>query len=300
MDIICKQVSVDRGISHTPGLIPYYPYNDINSNIRFVTGVDVDGNYNEYVCDFGKVNSCVCAVTETLSYYKEEICTSGVSETDNSVEARFRYCDAIHHYLKISEAIRTGIFGKVIKHSETSVVSVDCSDSDHNCSEEPLETTSSEEFYDIVTSFHETPSKYEFKPLDGALFSRIDQNIYRLTYPDIDPDEAQMSDEPIQIDLNMIEKRQEAVEALVEGNFIVLISNYDEVIGYENEWKSWWEKWFGEDWEEIAYGDTYVAPNEPSFFHFCQNFEKYILGKIYVPNEFADSAITGVYVPEFT
>lgn len=299
MNIIRKQISVDRGISHTPGLIPYYPYNDINANITFVTGADVDGNYNEYVCDFGKVNSCMCAVTETVSYYKEEVCTSGVSETDNSIEARFRYCDAIHHYLKISEALRTGVFGKVVKHVETTVEKVDCSNSDHDCNEEPLEVTNSEEFYDIVTNFHEMPSKYEFKPLDGALFSQIDNNIYRLTYPDIDPNSQPTTDEPYQIDQNMIEKRQDAVNSLVEGRFLVLISNYDEVIGYEKEWKEWWEKWFGTGWETIAYGETYEAPTSHTFFNFCKNFEKYLLGKIYVPNEFSDSAITGVYVPEY-
>ena len=299
MDIIRKKISIDRGISHTPGLMPYYPYNDENVDIKFVNGLDVDGNYENYVCDFGKVSSCVCGITPNVSYYKEEICTSGVSVNDNSVEARFRYCDAIHNYLVISEALRNGVFGKVVKHTETSVIKTDCSMSDHDCDEEVIEVTAAEDFYDVVTILHESKSKFEFIPLDIDLFSKIDTNIYRLTYPEIDVKEVLVADEPVSFDANMQIKRHEAVNKLVEGNFIVLLYNFDEVIGYEDEWRLWWEKWFGTGWETTAYGPTYTPQTAITYFPFCQNFEKYLLGKFYVPDEFAGSAITGVYVPEY-
>ena len=287
MEIIRKQISIDRGISHTNGLVPYYPYNNSYSTMKFVDGGDIDGNYNQYVCDFAKVRGCLCGVTESLSYYKEQTCVSGLTEEDDSIEARFRYCDAMHNYLKISEGLRLGIYGIIVKHTESAVTSVDCSVSDHDCDEQAAVDYETTDYYDVVTISSGITSKYSFKPLDADFFTQIKENCYRFNYTDINETE------------DLDEKIEETLNSLVEGNAVVLINDYDKLIRYENDWQNWWEKWFGQNWQEVIYGNGFSQSPEEPYFPFCKNFEKFLLGKHYVPKVYNNMPITGVYVPEY-
>lgn len=302
MEAIRKHISTDRGRTHTNGILPYIPYNQISPSMTFVDGFDVDGNYGEYVCDFGKVHSCLCGNTNSFTYLVERICTSGVTFDDNSIEARLRFRDAFSWYNFINNALLHGVYGKVVSHEETIVTAEDCELHDHSCDEGVIFSTETRTYLDVVTNFSELRDKFEFKPVDSRFFHQERENLYRIDEIE-EPSSANTVSDDINAstyitDYNIYNNYLETVSAITDNTFVVLLDDYETVMLYENLWADWWNTWFGSNWETTAYGSDYT-PSHGRFLPFCENFEKYFLGKCYVPRMFAGSAITGVYVPSY-
>lgn len=280
-----KTISIENVKSHYQGILPYIPYSDDDNTIQYVVGED-NGNFGNFVCDFGKVCTCLCG--DTITYKHTEICTSGITEDDNSIEARLRYCDILSWYNFIQEQLRNGIYGVSTSREIVIQTPINCSSEEcvYGCSgNEENETT--DEINCFVADESILELKYNFHPLNIDLFKHIGHGIYQLLEID-------------ELDDNVSEEELADAQVVIENadTPIILLPNYNMCMKYESMWVSWWQKWFGNNWGNDLF-DNY---EEHQYFQFCQDFEKYCLGKINVPETYQlngdDIDITGILVPE--
>lgn len=257
MDRIEKIINIDNSRSHRNGLLPFVQYGG-DGQIKEVTAIDTNGNYGQYVCDF-----CIYNV-----------------ETDAEV-ARLKYLDVLRNYYTIQEYLRDAVYVKKSSTFIDLVSKIDCVN--------PIEPkTISENFF--KEDFEEITEKgrYEYIPLDINLF-RTNKFGYVFTEPNI-PEEDRTEEEDAL--LEKISKHKELINA---SAFFVLVPNYDEVMRLNSWWDDWWNDNFEEkeDWEDVVFNG--YTENNNTYFKFCEDVEKYILGQI----EVVGSGITGSRVPTF-
>lgn len=115
MEIEKELISVDKCLSHRPGIIPYVEFNGVNSSIFNVDMGSSNGNFGQYVCDF----------TFREGYYSASN-SIGVNVLRSREKSRLRYLDVIRWYNYSQEQIRNGIYAKKWETEEVVSVSTTC------------------------------------------------------------------------------------------------------------------------------------------------------------------------------
>lgn len=91
---------------------------------------------------------------------------------------------------------------------------------------------------------------------------------------------------------------------LKDYDYIILLNNYDTLDWYEKYWENWWTNNFQlctysgltDTWEKLILDSNYTRP---AFFKFIYDVEKYILGRIRVPEVNGNEVIDGIKVPNY-
>lgn len=281
MNEIRKKICIDKIRSHHCGVMPYIRFGESNPTATFVDEEDNNGNWSHFPYDFAKV--CTWLYKDRVI---TEICTSGITEDDHSIEARLRYCDLVRKYNYVESQLRNGIYCKSIKQKKVEVLSTDCEDNTYGCGDDNNRTTSGV-VTTLISRFDNTKIKYDFIPMKNSWFEKTGEYTYQLR----DLDELYETEPQDLVDwiYHMLE---------LDENYIVLLSDFDTVRKYEEEWPAWWYNWFGSNWDDLFPNHEYSE-----YFQFSLDFEKYCLGKICVPEEFEFNGttyeITGIYVPDY-
>ena len=271
------KISVDKSRSHVLGLLPYVRYNDDDSSVQYVTGVDENGNWGNFPYDIAKVESNSSNGSGVFSNLTYE--TPQKTMFDKNLESRLRYCDIILRYNRIQDALRNAVYTKAVSKDvedpdskitgkQVSMVNGRCGEGNGKANECCNYEISDRETYDEVqlsNKFTEPKTKYEFTPMLSTDFTQISKTLYR-------PNGVIVTD----------------------GDFICLVDNLDVITEANEWWCSWWEKWFG---SRNAW-NTYFPMDEGNFW-FCRLVEKYFLGKVLVPEVYNGEEITGVKVPDY-
>lgn len=179
--------------------------------------------------------------------------------------SRFRFLDLLRRYDFIQGQIKNGI---AIKRAEDNVVYY--SAGTEACQYDFVYSS----YGEIWTTNVPEHEKYDYMPMDADLFYLDNEGHY-----------VYAGDE-------------ETISGITE---LLLISDYDVYMRYEEDWEDWWENGFSastssaDTWEEAYLDSGYTEPN---FFKFCQDFEKYFLGKVNVPQTYSGETLSGSKVPE--
>lgn len=273
MNRIEKIISTNDSRSHRNGLLPFVRYGG-DGTVEEVTAVGGNGNYGQYVCDF--------TIFDNNS--NKELC-------------RLKYLDVLRNYSFIQERLNASVYTKRVKMSDA-IYTVEIIKED-NCASASLTTTKSKEFEvyywkDVTDNI--TIGKYEYTPLDITLFAAT-PNGYLFDEPyeyveAIEKDENERTDS----DILLIEKVENHKKIIEDKDIInvVLLVGYDEVISLNKWWDEWWKLNFTDtDWEKEVFDKS--TANISSEFKFCEDVDKYVLGRI----EVVGDEITGSRVPPY-
>ena len=266
MDRIEKIINIDNSRSHRSGILPFVQYGG-DGKIKEVTGIDTNGNYGQYVCDF-----CI------------------YSGGTNIEIARLKYLDVLGKYNTIQEYLRNAVYVKKAK-TPIDLVSKIEKTNDGNCvmaTKPSVETNSAVTFTEEFKEIFER-GRYDYIPLDINLFN-TNKFGYVFTEPNIPEEDRTEEEEAL---LEKVTKHKELINE-VKNEFFVLIPNYDEVMRLNSWWNNWWVSNFKPgEWEKYVFVGYTQCDNAE--FKFCEDVEKYILGQI----EVVGSGITGSQVPTF-
>jgi len=270
MDTVDRIHCIDDSRSHVNGIAPFIPFGVSSTTVSYVTSSMTEGNRFGYVCDFAKVDSCLCGETDT--YIENVVINNGqVGE-----EARLRYSTVLRKYNFIKARLREGYYGKVVVKTESEFVSMDCNGQAGGECAEPDVTSETGTSIFVASRFDELVDPYDFILLDAGQFSQFNSVAMKYTGPD-----------------------DEIPAELVDGAFVVLIDGYDKAMEYDADWDGWWLQWFGTGWETEILDEDYVTP---SMYKFVRDFETYIIGKAIVPSKFNVDGetlpVTGASVPK--
>lgn len=287
MTEVRKRVCIDNVKSHYSGILPYFGFGSgATDAMLFVNNDDSNGNWGGFACDFAKVCSCLCG--DTTTYVKTTICTSGITSSDNSIEARLRYCDLSMKYNFIQKLLRDGVYCKIVDKEVSTVLRTDCQPNKYGCSAD-TQFRLTTQVKQLAVVKYEPKIKYDYIPLPINMFNQIGNYLYAIH--DYDYLRQTYTDEEIAYVIDLLNTTQ--------NQYIVLINNYDVFSQYELDWIVWWTTWFGQDWSDNF-------PNHITYdnYQFCLDFERYCLGKVCVPEVFVDSGgtsheINGIFVPSY-
>lgn len=261
MATIRKTFCIDNSRSHRNGLLPFVPYNEGETNvITYVTPGLANGNYGQFVCDFGLIYG-----------YVEE--NNGIKINRKIECCRLKYLDVLRRYNFIQDRLMNGIKVKMFRYVQDSISKVKCSESGNNY------TIVSEVTNKWREGFSEWKSQYEFTLLDSDFFVKDEDGYYIFKRPE------DCDDERYNKMLSVSEK----------ADYGYIVDDYDTIVQYNKLWEEQWETFGGKTNLHADYSSDGVKDD----FLFCHDFDKYILGKVEVPEEYNGMEIKGSRVPNY-
>jgi hypothetical protein len=144
MDKIIKTINIDNSRSHSNGLLPFVYFNgDKPDKINEVDETLINGNYGQFVCDFG------CVV---------------MTETGLEVFSRLKYLDVLSRYYFIQEQLSNAVFVKKYLFNEKKITKINCENSEID-----IDTNTVVKFKPVEDEL-DIMSRYEFHPIDIDFF----------------------------------------------------------------------------------------------------------------------------------
>lgn len=315
METIRKKVCFDRLVSHRNGISPYVSKDSDDVNIKYVTDITSESNYGSFPCDFVLNNSIYYTDPET-----------GLNTRKSDEISRLRYADVIRWYNDVNEIIRKGEFLNRIDYNYENVTFEECTDvSDplNNCGVVTSSVTESElvETSLWLSDKSNVESMFNCILVDFLFFKKVKDGVYSYDekntekYKLIKENSVSPLEELPEEDQKFIEKMDYYVigtgdvddmssynGVIFEDDIIFAIEKFDDYKRYEEYWNEWWEtNWplcsdysSSVEWENHVFDENY---EEPISLKFIYDFEKYILGKVQVPEKYNGVAIEGSKVP---
>ena len=315
METIRKKICFDRLISHRNGISPYVSKDSDDVNIKYVTDITSDSNYGSFPCDF---------VLNSSIYYTDP--ETGLNTRKNDEISRLRYADVLRWYNDVNEIIRKGEFLNRINYNYENITFVECTEVDdplNNCGVVSSSTTESElvETSLWLSDKSNVESMFNCVLVDFLFFKKTKDGIYSYDekntekYKLITENSVSSIEELPEEDQRFIEKMDYYVigtgdvdnvssyNGVIFGDDIIFaIEKFDDYKRYEEYWNEWWEtNWplctdysSSIGWEKHVFDENYT---EPISLKFVYDFEKYILGKVQVPEKYNGVAIEGSKVP---
>lgn len=158
MEIEKELISIDRCLSHRPGIIPYVEFNGVDSSIFNVDMGSPNGNFGQYVCDF----------TFREGFYSSEN-SAGISLLKSSEKSRLRYLDVIRRYNYCQEQIRNGVYAKKWQTEEVVSITTTCEPFSDNSDV----TTKLITKWKPINLCDTTLGMYDFTPVNVDDFTKI-------------------------------------------------------------------------------------------------------------------------------
>lgn len=305
METIRKKICLDEFLSHRPGIMPYIKKDDDNHEIQYVDTITSDSNYGQFPCDF-----------VLMSVTKRADLNTGLNYTDEKELSRLKYIDIINKYSKYFDKIENGKILRKIVFNDEKVEYLDCINSANTVSSIVQSVKWSPTKIDNISIFNCLPVDASFFILNNDGNYYFNENINNLknslllklgNIPQSRDEELTetLTEEELAL-LNKILYFGDGITsgALQDHEYIILLNDFDELNEYEKYWQDWWEYNFeqcsyyniADRWEQIIFDAHY---EEPEFFKFIYDVEKYILGRIKVPEINNDEVITGNKVPNY-
>ena len=318
METIRKKICFDKLISHRNGISPYVSKGIDDVNVKYVTDITSKSNYGSFPCDF---------VLNSSIYYTDE--ETGLNTRKNTEISRLRYSDVLRWYNEVNNIIRQGEFLKRIDYNYENVIFEECTDVSNPLDNCGVVTSSVTESELVETSLwladkSNAETMFNCVVVDFLFFKKYKDGIY--SYDEKNTEKYKLITEnsvlPLEDlpedDRKFVEKMNYYVIgngnvddvstynglifSLGENDVIFAIEKYDEYKKYESLWNEWWEtNWplctnysQGTRWEQNVFDVNYA---EPIGLKFIYDFEKYILGKVQVPEKYNGVAIEGSKVP---
>ena len=293
IETIRKKISVDKSRSHTSGILPYIRY---GGGGKYTVSMNkTDGNWGNFPMDIA------IAKEETVegdlfgfTYKKFRFKGGEDGQVHSDDTNRMKYATIMTMYNEIQKILDKSVYTKAVRKYADDNETIVCEEQE-DCSYEVAERS---QHYEIVLSErfskvdevksniltecnHEDtnyPGRYEFIPVPSYYFTYNQDGVYRNRYfRDVDEDE----------DITPVNDTGDTETfTLDEGRYYVIMPDYETYRKYEDYWVKWWLN-IGED------RNTYF-PLVDGEFLFCRAVEKYIIGKIEVPQR-----IEGIRVPEY-
>lgn len=326
MEIVRKKICLDEFLSHRQGLVPYIKKNDEDQGIQYINTITSNSNYGGFPCDFA-----------LMSRNKKIDENTGLSIFDDKELSRFRYVDIINEYSRYLDKINNGIILKKIIYNKEIVEYLDCITSSNTITHVisavrwvvyngdisffdclPVDasffTSSDNETYYFNESINDLKQILLEKQTGDRIFG-LRATPEPIPQPGIDDIEPEPEDEP-EIESGITADEEKILNkilyfgdgitegALHDNDYIILLDDYDSLDWYETYWNQWWENNFQlctysgltETWEQLIFDYNYV---KPKFFKFIYDVEKYLLGKVRVPEVNGDEIIDGIRVPNY-
>jgi hypothetical protein len=318
METIRKKICFDRLISHRNGISPYVSKGSNDVNVKYVTDITSESNYGSFPCDF---------VLNSSIYYTDE--ETGLNTRKNTEISRLRYADVLRWYNNVNNIIRQGEFLKRIDYNYENVTFEECTDVNnplYNCG---LVTSSITESELVETSLWlvdkgNLETIFNCVAVDFLFFKKYKNGVYSYDekntekYKLITENSVSPLEELPEEDRKFVEKMNYYVIgtgdvddistynglifSLGSNDVIFAFEKFDEYKKYEGYWNEWWDaNWqlctdysSSIRWEQKVFDINYV---EPLSLKFVYDFEKYILGKVQVPEKYNGAAIEGSKVP---
>ena len=158
MEIEKELISIDRCLSHRPGIIPYVQFNGVDSSIFNVDMGSPNGNFGQYVCDF----------TFREGFYNSEN-SVGINLLKSSERSRLRYLDVMRRYNYCQEQIRNGIYAKKWQTEEVISITTTCEPFSDNSDV----TTKLITKWKPINLCDTTLGMYDFTPVNVDDFTKI-------------------------------------------------------------------------------------------------------------------------------
>lgn len=318
METIRKKISFNRLISHRNGISPYVSKENDDINIKYVSDITSESNYGSFPCDFALNSS---------SYYVDG--ETGLNTRKNTEISRLRYADVMRWYNEINKDIKNGVFLTKIDYTYENIKTKKCvgvSNPLENCGDVISAITESETVQTFLWPVNDDNDKtiFECVLVDLMFFKKYRDDIYAyeydntLRYKSLTEDNETPIEELPEEDRLFIQKMEDlvigsgdvddvstyngAMFSLGDNDLIFAINKYDEYKKYEEKWNEWWEEnWVlctdyspSIKWEENVFDENYSQPDSLKFIY---DIEKYVLGKVRVPEKYQDMPITGSKVP---
>lgn len=269
IETIRKKICIDRSRSHTTGILPYIPYNGVNASVNFVTTGDESGNWGGFPMDLALARTK--EQEDSMGFrYREFRFMDGEEGSEFSTPInRMKYADIIRRYNEIQKMLDEATYTKAVigyKDADGKVVYEQGEDCTHELigpgeTSGIVLTTRFEKIRaakgELLDETEDIIGRYDFIPIPDRGFS-IDKNGYYWDGP----------------------------ADLVKGNYYVLLSDYETYRKYEDLWVEWWQE------QGMSYRNYFDIPEGE--FCFCRVVEKYIIGKVAVPE-----SIRGIRVPQY-
>lgn len=299
MEVVRKKICFDKLLSHRNGIVPYILKDNEDTSINYVNTISSQSNYNSFPCDFALIDSHVVFDKET-----------GLSYRENIEVSRLRYLDVISWYNDCDDIVKNGIILKKIPYDEVDVTHIECLENDR------VITTNINNTFAWVATEDEV-SIYDCNFVDISFLKKRNDKFYlfdkentfryeelkRIYGENFENIENATDEEKLFIEkYNLLVG--ENSDGLMFSNYIFASTDYDKYFKVENRWTSWWEdNWalcsFSSEfdrWERCVLDYEY---NEPLSLKFIYDVEKYLLGKVIVPEKYAGIEITGTKVPNY-
>lgn len=262
MATIRKTFCIDNSRSHRNGLLPFVPYNEGETDvITYVTPGLTNGNYGQFVCDFGLISGHT---------------KNSIKETE--IKIRFKYLDILRRYNFIQDRLMHGTKVKMFKNIDETVSKMDCGgqDKDYLVTNTATDKNISDKWRE---NFSEWKTQYEFTLLDSDFFAKDEDGYYIFQRPEECDDDRY--------------NKMLSISKKAEYGYIV--DDYNTIICYNELWENMWGLLGG----KINLCPSYDSNGINNDFLFCYDFDKYILGKIEVPEEYNGLEIKGSRVPNY-
>ena len=315
METIRKKICTDKLLSHRNGLVPYIKKDDEDTEIKYVSTVSSESNYGSFPCDFTIIDS-------HMVFDKE----SGISYRENVEVSRLRYLDVISMYSKCNDIVKNGIVLKKIPYAENpnpcgpTENEQEISDSPDR-GETPPTPEPIIEPCDTNCAWveDENVSIFNCELVDSSFFVKNDSGVYFINEDVFSRYNELTQRYGINLD-DYIELATEEEKLFAEHylhfigtendgvvyckKYLLIVDGYDEYVKSEKKWNNWWEtNWelcsfnvFYSRWEQYIFDAQY---HQPASLKFIYDVEKYVLGKVSVPENYGGREINGAKVPDY-
>lgn len=295
-EVIRKKISVDKSRSHATGILQYLLYDNDDRGIYSVSTGDKSGNWGGFPLDFcfgirtqEDVGHDIKVDKFRIKGCPEDPKSPTEEETYEAYaqNGRLKYCDIIMRYNKIQSLISDSILCKAVKQVWEVPTKIELTQNE-DCERTFTEPDTNEEIV-LTTRFDlsgcnetiEGKCLYDFIPINRDYFEKYNSVLYRERgHADIDnevnEDECVVHEYDAHVDF--------ASPNIEDGKYYMLMPEYETYREYEDWWKKWFEK------NECSWSDYF--DEEDGDFLFCKIVDKYILGKVCVPDD-----IEGIRVP---
>jgi hypothetical protein len=270
--------------------MPYVKSDIEDMDINYVDTVTTESNYGGFPCDFVLVNSYVETDSFTNLSYRKNI------ELD-----RLRYLDIIRMYREYNEVLKESVILRKVQYTEEKDVFIDCVNSGNSETETITDIRWTTTKTDGVSIFDCQPIDSMYLMKDGNYYYKHSQEVERMDFLENKELEYGLTDEETD-ELNRLNSIYNVL--LEENEYIILVKNYDDLVEYDNFWENWWTNNFNltsyagafDSWETLILDSNYSGPQ---YFKFYYDVEKYILGRVNVPEENDGETIKGGKVPNY-
>lgn len=306
MEIIRKKICTDKLLSHRNGIVPYIPKDKDFSGVTYVSTVASESNYGSFPCDFTFIDSHVVFDNET-----------GISYRENNELGRLRYLDVISMYNECNEIVKNGTILKKIHYTED-VNSCDTESGDNGnrlINTGNTNPATQDCYTDCAWIETDEISKFSCRIVDNYFLSESDNGIYTINedalirYNDIVTRYGENIDDATDEERKFLENFEYFIGDENDGvlycsRYIIAVDYYDTYVRNENKWNEWWY----ENWENCSFNEFYVRwenyvfdleYHQPVSLKFLYDIEKYVLGRVSVPESYGGREITGTKVPEY-